>query len=171
MTDMDSLVTEHADAVWRTVNRVLENQDDARECYQQTFLDAFQMDRDGVRNWRSVLCQIAFRRSMDCLRRRYRDRDKLPQMAVALGEDLPPDKRLIQAEVRASVRRVLVTLPVAQAEAFWLRHIQQLSTNEVAIQMKLRPGHVRVLIHRAIRTLRNELGSQYEFASQTGNTK
>lgn len=49
MTNIEEIVAAHADAVWRTAYRLLNNREDALDCYQQTFLDALLVDVDSVR--------------------------------------------------------------------------------------------------------------------------
>jgi DNA-directed RNA polymerase specialized sigma24 family protein len=44
MTVTSDVVAAHADAVWRTAFRLLNNREDALDCYQQTFLDAMRLD-------------------------------------------------------------------------------------------------------------------------------
>jgi RNA polymerase sigma-70 factor, ECF subfamily len=169
MSDLDAIVTAHADAVWRTANRLLDNHDDALDCYQQTFLDGLRVAEDGeVRHWRTMLVRIATRRAIDRLRERYR-RGK----AFDSGEGVeqlrspiePPDARAQAVELREQIRRALTNLPAQQAEAFWLRHIEQLSPVEVAEQLGVEDGHVRVLVHRAATSLREWLGPTYGPAS------
>lgn len=164
MTELHQQLVECADDVWRIAYRLLNNDEDARECYQQSFLDALRLDASSVRDWRSMLCKIATRRAMDQLRRRYRDQARLLRIDSEPVQTLPPDARLIDRELCEEVRNVLSTLPSNQAEAFWLRHIEQLSQSEVAEQLELQPGHVRVLVHRAVVRLREVLGATYSNA-------
>ena len=62
-------------------------------------------------------------------------------------------------------------LPSQQAEAFWLRHIEQMSPSEVAEQMDIQPGNVRVLVHRAADQLRRILNGAYARRTSDGETK
>jgi|SRR3972149_1523632 len=165
MTVPTEIVAAHADAVWRTAFRLLNNREDALDCYQQTFLDALRLDGNAVRSWRSALCCIATRRAMDQLRRRYRDQHVRTRADIESPTDEPPDQRAIDEELRQQVRQALTTLPPKQAEAFWLRHIEQLSPSEVAEQMAIQPGNVRVLVHRAAEQLRPLLSGSYTSGS------
>ncbi|MFK8112751.1 MAG: RNA polymerase sigma factor [Rubripirellula sp.] len=158
-----------ADDVWRIVYRLLNDPEEARECYQQAFLDGLRLDADSVQNWRAMMCRIATRRAMDQLRRRYRDRDKLQGIEHEPSLELPPEQQLEDAELRELVRSVLASLPPHQAEAFWLRHIEQLNQDEIAQQLGIRTGHVRVLVHRAIVCLREALGPIYGIALSSEN--
>lgn len=161
MSDISKIVAAHADIVWRTAVKLLSNEEDARDCYQQTFLDAMRLDADTINNWRSVLCSIATRRAIDQLRRRYRDRETFSQNSVEPSEKLPPDRQLIDSELREGVRVALTQIPAKQGEAFWLRHIEHFSPDEIAEQLAVTSQHVRVLVHRAAQHLRTALQTDY----------
>lgn len=167
MTVSNEIVAANADAVWRTVFRLLNNHADALDCYQQTFMDAMRLDSQSVRNWRSTLCCIATRRSMDQLRRRYRDHkiESLAEYEPAISAR--PDAGALNEELCQQVRQALTKLAPNQAEAFWLRHVEALDPVEIAQQMNIQPGNVRVLVHRAVERLRRIFGATY--AVRTGD--
>jgi RNA polymerase sigma-70 factor (ECF subfamily) len=165
MSDFDAIVAAHSDAVWRTAYRLLNHHDDALDCHQETFLAALRVSRQSpVRHWRTLLLRIATRRALDRLRERYRA-DQLAagalarESARAVAE--PPDARAEAAELHERVRRALAALPPQQAEAFWLRHLELLSPDEVAQSLAIAPGHARVLVHRAAVSLRTILGPSF----------
>ena len=164
MSDLQAIVDAHSDAVWRTVYRLVNHYDDARDCYQETFLAAVRLaGGEPVRNWRTTLLAIATRRAIDRLRARYRDQEVLAAHALQCDRSgvEPPSAEAEHGELRELVRRALTTLPPQQAEAFWLRHLEQLDVDEVAAQLAIEPGHVRVLVHRAAVAIRAILGPAY----------
>jgi len=164
MTDLSDVVAEHAAAVWRTAYRLLKDREDTLDCHQETFLAAQKLAaQESVRCWRSVLVQIATRRAIDRLRQRYRRDQELvkSEPVIEADVDVSPEAYARAAELRDHVRRALSQLPEQQAEAFWLRHVEDLDVREVAEQMSLEPGHVRVLVHRAAAALRLSLGPSY----------
>ena len=66
--DWGRIVAEQGPAVWATVLRILKHHEDAQDCYQQTFLDAFRSARRGPTvNWIGLLLSIATRRAIDRL--------------------------------------------------------------------------------------------------------
>ncbi len=168
MPEIDGIVADHADVVWRIAVRLLSNEHDARDCYQQTFLEATRLRNESVINWRSLLCSIATRRAMDQLRKRYQRRKSFIYSDVEPTVDVPPDRELMGEELREQVRTVLATLPEQQAGAFWLRHVEQQSPSDIAERLGIQVGNVRVLVHRAIQHLRKELGSEHGLESQEG---
>jgi aminoglycoside 6'-N-acetyltransferase I len=71
MTDWDTIVPEHAPLVWRTAYRLLGNEADAADCFQEAFLAACRKATSGpVLNWAGLLRTIATARALDRLRRR-----------------------------------------------------------------------------------------------------
>lgn len=170
MTDLSDVVAEHSAAVWRTAYRLLNNREDALDCHQETFLAAQKLaDQGSVRCWRSVLLRIATRRAIDRLRQRYRCNPKLGESELKLQADagISPEAHARAVELREHVRRALSQLPEQQAEAFWLRQVEDLEVSQVAEQMSLEPGHVRVLVHRAAVALRLLLGPRYDANSRS----
>jgi RNA polymerase sigma-70 factor, ECF subfamily len=165
MHDLDAIVEAHAAAVWSTVYRLLNNHQDALDCYQETFLSAMRLWAGGeVRNWRAMLVRIATRRAVDRLRERYRvsrSVENLDRVEVGRSAVAPPEGPVQDEELREQVRRALAQLPAQQADAFWLRHVEGLGVDEIAQQMQIEPGHVRVLAHRASAGLRTLLGPTY----------
>jgi RNA polymerase sigma-70 factor, ECF subfamily len=165
MSNLNAIVAAHSDAVWRTAFRLLNDHEDALDCYQETFLAALRLSPGNeVRHWRTMLVRIAACRAIDQLRQRYQ-REKtavsLERLTSGRSPMEAPDARAQGEELREHVRRALAALPPQQAEAFWLRHLEQLSPDEIAQLMGLESGHVRVLVHRAATGLRNVLGPSY----------
>jgi RNA polymerase sigma factor (sigma-70 family) len=171
MTVTNDVVAAHADAVWRTVFRLLNNREHALDCYQQTFLDAMRLDGRAVRDWRATLCCIATRRAMDQLRKRYRERQLTAPGDIEVPVHSPPDRRTLNEELRQHVRQALAALSPRQAEAFWLRHMEYMSTSEVAEQMNIEPGNVRVLVHRAAEQLKQALNEFAAFRTNDGESQ
>jgi RNA polymerase sigma factor (sigma-70 family) len=164
MKDLTAIVAAHREAVWRTAYRLLNHREDALDCFQETFLAAAKLAEQGsVRHWRTLLVRIATRRAIDQLRKRYQEK----QTIVGIVSDVIDRAHQGSAvsiegeELREQVRGVLARLPAAQAEAFWLRHLEQWSPAEVADALEVEPGHVRVLAHRAAIALRDQLGPTY----------
>lgn len=121
------------------------------------------------------LRQLAFERLVDLTRRHIdaqrRSVDKeaartipLPDhSAVELADRLmasgtSPSGRMEKEEVRSRVRAALARLPPADREVLVLRHLEQLSTREVAAVLDLSEPAVRYRQRRALERLGNLLG-------------
>lgn len=170
MANIDEIVAEHGDLVWRISIHLLSNEQDAQDCYQQTFLDASRLIHKSVDNWQSLLCSIATRRAMDQLRKRYKYRKTFVQSENDPSIESPPDRKIIGEELRENIRQALATLPKPQAEAFWLRHLEQQSPSDIASQLGIEAGNVRVLIHRAIQHLRKVLAPACDYEPSKGES-
>jgi RNA polymerase sigma factor (sigma-70 family) len=164
MIDWGAILAEHGSTVWRTVYRLLDHHADALDCYQETFLTAFQRaGREGVADWASFLVSVATRRAMDQLRRRYRSRSRVIPVDHVAEPSSEADGPLLQAranELMERVRAGMVELPEKQAEVFWLSCLEGLSHQQIADLMRVTPGEVRVLLHRARTRLGHFLSRQ-----------
>ncbi|MEM9420616.1 MAG: sigma factor, partial [Planctomycetota bacterium] len=116
MTDWHHIVTEHGPVVWKTVYRLLGDEDLARDCYQETFLAAMKMAESApVENWQAMLRTIGTRKAIDALRARVRSRSRErlgadpDHVAARRGED--QDAKIVHHELVAAVRAVLAELP------------------------------------------------------------
>jgi len=73
------------------------------------------------------------------------------------GGEAPPEALLERRETVAVVRAVLARLSASYREILTLRHINGLSTGEVAAALGKTEGNVRVLLHRAANAFAREL--------------
>jgi RNA polymerase sigma factor (sigma-70 family) len=153
MVDWASILAEHGLRVWRTVYRLLDHDADALDCYQETFLAALRVaDPGSIADWPSFLVTLATRRAMDRLRQRYRSQARFVGLDTVPEPSSDADDPLLQAqasELMDRLRRGMAELPEKQAEVFWLSCIEGLSHQEIAGRLRLPPGELRVLLHRA----------------------
>lgn len=68
-----------------------------------------------------------------------------------------PEAQVLSAEVIELLREALETLPPRQREVLVLRDVQGYTADEVADQLGLATGNVRVLLHRARAKVRQQL--------------
>lgn len=158
MDDWQAILTEHRDAVWRRAYRLLGNEADAADCFQDTFAAAVAVaGREPVRNWRGLLVRLATCGALAILRRRTRrGRDRVygVDLSAVVGSEAGPDERAQQAELAEHVREAIALLPGRQGEVCCLRYLDELTCEEIASQLDLRENNVRVLLHRARSRLR-----------------
>jgi RNA polymerase sigma-70 factor, ECF subfamily len=77
MPDWQEILSREGPAVWRTAYRILGNQADADECFQEAFLAALEVSRrEHVAHWRALLQRLATARAVDRLRERVRRRSR-----------------------------------------------------------------------------------------------
>ena len=158
MTDWGLILAEHGPAVWRTVYRLLDHHADALDCYQETFLTAWQYaEQQPVAEWASFLTSVATRRALDRLRRRYRDRRRDSPFENRQEPSSEVESPLLHASARELMDRLregMAELPAKQAEVFWAGCVDGLSHQQIAESMEIPAGEVRVLLHRARARLR-----------------
>ena len=161
MPDWPTILAEHGPGVWRTIYRLLDDAAEALDCYQETFLAAWRFTQRGtIEQWGPFLTRIAVRRATDRLRRRLRWRglvreiDRIPEPASDAGS---PHHTAAGNELMVRVREELGRLPERQASVFWLSCVEGWSHQDIADHLRVTPGAVRVLLHRARATLTRRL--------------
>ncbi len=119
-------------------------------------LGRFDGDEPAFRAW---VFTIARRRVIDAGRRVQRRRtDPMSPQQIDRGADAP-DELEARLALDTALRRV-ARLPRDQAEVVALRVLAGLSAEQVAEILGKRAGAVRVLQHRALRRLANELAAE-----------
>jgi RNA polymerase sigma-70 factor (ECF subfamily) len=168
MADWEDIQKTHGRTVWAVVYRILAHDEDARDCLQDVFLEAFKRSATTeIRNWGAYLRWLATCRAIDVLRTRRRE-------AIAQIPDELPARESGQMstaewlETVETVRTELTRLPEAQAAAFWLFSVEGLSYQEIAEQTSLTANAVGLQIHRARQQLRQRLQS---FAGNLGDPR
>lgn len=115
--------------------------------------------RGDERDWRAWLVTVARRRAVDAGRQRQRR----PTVALEGDEPTPaPDAETLALENLSTARalELVATLPPQQAEAVVLRVVAGLEPAQVATLLGMTPGAVRVSVHRGLKRLAGELGSE-----------
>jgi RNA polymerase sigma factor (sigma-70 family) len=160
MHDWHEIRQRYGPLVWSTVYRIVKRHDQALDCYQDVFLEAIERSRERpVQNWPALLRWLAVRRALDRLRKERRaiaHIDSFDEGALHSG-GLEPSSDAEFGELVDRVRLEMARLPDRQAEAFWLRCVEEISYAEIAKQMEMDVSAVGVLIHRARNRLRDLL--------------
>jgi RNA polymerase sigma-70 factor (ECF subfamily) len=171
MTDWNTIIDRHGRIVWQTAYRLLGNDADAWDCYQNAFLDAVRVDaREIVRDWPTLLRLLATRGALALLRKRYRGAKVEPGASVEelMSRAPGPLQEAEATELADRIRAALVTLPEQQAEVVCLRWLDELTYQEIGEQLGLAPGTVGVLLHRARKRLQRQLDPrQHEMPSES----
>jgi len=161
MTDWQTIVSRHSEAVWRTAYRLLGNEAEAADCFQETFVSALGVSRrEPVRNWSALLQRVATTRAMDRLRSRLRDASRqghLADWSTVPSPNPGPVQEAEAAELSGRLRRALADLPDGQAEIFCLRCLNQLSYRQIARQVGTSTAAVGISLYRTRRRLRELL--------------
>ncbi len=165
MTDWPQVVRQYGPVVWKTAVRLLRNNADAEDCFQATFLSAWQISQtQEIRCWPGLLKQVATRRALELLRQQARNADCIatehPEVLV--------DRKVEQPEVAAAANEIAERLRLAiacleprQAEVFCLARMEGMSYADIAERLALSVNHVGVLLNRARSALRQHLSDAF----------
>ena len=164
MADWAAILAEHGPHVWQTTYRVLRHHDDARDCYQETFLTAWQLSQvRPIAEWAPLLTCLATRKAIDRLRQRFRAAgrtESLGSVPEPVGAVADPLRAARLEELIDHLRVGLTGLPEKQAEVAWLTCVEGMSHQDIADHLGLPTGEVRVLLHRARIRLRQHFAPE-----------
>ena len=147
----------------------LRDHHEAEDATERTFLAALAnlarfeerarpADGEGASTFRVWLFQIA-RNAVAERRRRQRRHLELPLEAAATVAD-PQDVEAaaVQRDAAAAALQAVSRLPPDRRRALILRFVDEMSAGEIAGVLGRSEGAVRVLIHRALRSVARDLG-------------
>ena len=154
MTDWAQVVQEYGPVVWRTAYRLLNNEPDAADCFQRTFVAAMELARTEVtiRNWPAFLNRLATLRALEFLRLKRRDAGRQTSFPVDGRVDakaVDPIQAAEAGELVEHLREALAKLDSRQGQVFCLACLENLSYQEIAEQLEMTVNHVGVLLIRA----------------------
>ena len=161
------LVERHSQTIFRLAFRMMENEQDAEEIVQETFLRAYRA-LDGFEsraNFGTWIYRIALNRCYDFLNQRKSRPMIQPQEdpdAPAAIEQIPtknpsPERSLLSQEIEVQVRSAMKLLTTGERIAFVLFHFEGRSIEEVARALNVRQGVVKNRVYRAVKKLRRQL--------------
>ena len=144
------LVDRHAAACTRFAMRMLGNREDAEDAVQDSFLRAYRSlaryeERQAFRTW---LFQILVNRCRTAaVRRQRRQRMFLVDDNAVASASVRPAAE--STELRAELRRAIDALDPDQREAFLLKHVEQLSYDEMAEATGVGVSALKMRVKRA----------------------
>ena len=174
--DWDGLVAREGPAVWRAVRRLVGNDADAEDVFQETFVAAVELSRrEPVRQWRGLLLRLGHARAIDRLRQRYRrgahegvvaDEVTAEGNFEGVASDGPlPHESAEAAELSARLRDALAALPARQAEVFTLFCLEGWTYQEISQHVDASVDTVGVMLHRARARLKATLAEKADAGS------
>ena len=149
-------VARHQRAIERLLCRLLSSAEDVEDVYQETLLHAY-LGRSGLRQpeqFGAWLRTIAYNRAMQWQRGRYAEAERRPRLWQPEEEE---DVDLATAADRLDVTAALGLLSPGDRRLLLLRHVQGLTSAEIAALTGCKATTVRSRLHRATRQLRDVL--------------
>jgi RNA polymerase sigma-70 factor (ECF subfamily) len=161
------LVARHSQSVFRVAFRITENEADAEEVVQETFLRGYRKleSFDARANFRTWIYRIAMNCALDVLNK-SKSHAVVPiaeeydgeQPTVQLADDVAgPDRLLLSQEIEARRQAAMEKLTPTERLAFVLRHMEDRSTEEIATALGIAPNSAKQAVFRAVQKLRQSL--------------
>ena len=165
------IMQRHNRRLFRVARSVLHDDAEAEDVVQEAYVRAF-THLDGFRGEAQLstwLTRIALNEALGRLRRRritvgLKDIDAISGQGEArviylpsARQDSDPEAAAARAQVRRLLERAVDQLPDSFRMVFVLRDIEEMSVEETASHLGLRPETVKTRLHRARRLLRQSL--------------
>jgi RNA polymerase sigma-70 factor (ECF subfamily) len=168
----DAIMKRYDRRLYRVARAIVRNDSEAEDALQEAYMRAFThlSSFRGQANLATWLTRITLNEARGSLRRRRPDveigaLDSISdqgEFRVALfpaaHAEADPEAAAARAEMRRLLERAIDELPEAFRLVFVLRDVEELSTDETASALGLRPETVKTRLHRARRLLRDSLG-------------
>jgi RNA polymerase sigma factor (sigma-70 family) len=141
--------------------RILGNDDDVCDAYQETFLRIAHLpDKQKPDNVRAYLYRTTTNIALTILRRKQMQKKVLSRLAGSCATEIQPDFNM-ELDVKSlcgQLRDAVVRLPEYLSDVIVLHDLAELSYPEVAKIIGIRTATVRVYRHRALTLLASWLG-------------
>jgi len=171
--EFSRLVDAYSNKIFRLAIKMLNQQQDAEDVLQETFLKAYRglKSFDGRSKLSTWLFRIATNEALMVLRRKQPDMVSIDEpIETEEGEREPvqivdwcclPENELMSMESRHYLDTAVAKLPNSLRTVFLLRDIEDLSTQETADVLGLSETAVKTRLSRARMRLREELSSYF----------
>ena len=165
----NELVGRYSRKIYRLAKHITQNDEDAEDVLQETFLKAFEhlSDFQGQSKFYTWIVRIAVNESLMKLRKRKSDRTVPLDEPVDTGEDTVvreiavwednPEQKYSREELANILEEAVETLRPAFRTVFVLRDIEELSTEETAEALGISVPAVKSRLLRARLQLRERL--------------
>ena len=174
------LVRRYERKIFRLAQNITHNPEDAEDVMQDAFLKAYEHlnSFQGNSRFYTWLVRITVNQALMKLRKRRANHFSLDQPVAAGDNDLvpreiedwgpSPERRYAQSELREILGAALKELAPAYRIVFWLRDVEELSTEETARLLGLSIPGVKARLSRARLRLRNNLNRLFAPGSEAG---
>lgn len=161
--EWDQIVEEYSAIVWRTVTRLVPEQADAADCFQRTFISAWELSqKQAIRHWPGLLRQLATSRALERRRELARNRVRhceFPTEGVIDRRATDPVCDAEATELDEHLRVALAEIAHRDAEVFCLACLEGMAYRDIGLHLGLSVNHIGVLLNRAKSQLRLKLAA------------
>ena len=160
------IIKRHNQRLYRVARAVLDDDTEAQDVVQETYMHAFMHlpEFRGEARLSTWLTRVALNEALG------RRRQRRPTVDLKSIEAMPappnayeanPEEATALAEVRRLLEAAVDRLPEDYRIVFVMRDVEEMSTEETALHLGLRPATIKTRLHRARRLLRETLREQY----------
>jgi RNA polymerase sigma-70 factor, ECF subfamily len=169
-----AIMDQHNRRLYRVARAVMKDDSEAEDVVQETYLRAFSnlakfRGESSLATW---LTRIALNEAMGRKRKQRitvtlesvetAQEDTSAQIIQfpAMSTETDPERSAAQREIRILLERAMDALPEAFRLVFVMRDVEEMSIEETATYLGIRPETVKTRLHRARRLLRQSLDGQ-----------
>lgn len=165
--DMDGLVAEHRQMVYRISYSVLRNHSDAADAAQDCFLRLFRAaDKLAkVTDMKAWIARIAWNAALDVKRRSRHAAVEVPAENLAQGvaalrsSGRSPEEIASGGEMQRLLSQLIESLPENLRQPLQLSTVEELEYSEIAVTLGISEGAVRARLFQARQRLKEKLDS------------
>lgn len=174
----EAIMRRHNGRLFRVARAILKDDTEAEDALQDAYLDAYRHMDDfrGDAQLSTWLTRIVVNQSLMRLRRQKRERVIVPfdrgerqdpgqEVDVPDDKAEPPSSAAMRAEVRRLLEQRIDQLPVAFRTVFVMREVEDMTVEETADCLGIRPATVRTRLFRARALLREALARDVDAAT------
>ena len=154
----------YADRIYRHIYYRTSNAEDARDLTQEVFIKAWQ----GLPKYKRTktpflgwLFTISHNRVIDYYRTR-KDYAYLNSEIIVEGREKSPEELAEAQFTQQEIRRAILQLPEDQQQVILMSFIEGFEYREIAAALNKSEGNIRVIVHRALKRMREILGKSGE---------
>jgi RNA polymerase sigma factor (sigma-70 family) len=153
ITEFKSLVADHKNRLFRIANWMLHNTEDAEDLVQEVFLKLWDI-RDSLSKYRSIEALLVTMTKNMCLNLISKKKLEFQEYPMEWLNTQSDEKKLEHREELGILQQIIDALPEQQKIVMQLKGVEQLETNEIAELLGETENHVRVILCRARKSVK-----------------
>ncbi|QGY45553.1 sigma-70 family RNA polymerase sigma factor [Maribellus comscasis] len=167
-----SLIEKYKKLVYNTIFRIVGNQHDAEDIFQEVFLQIFKScqhvkNEEDLTMW---IYKIAYNKSISFIRKKNPAKAENQQVPKSSDQSFgsnyidneTPARKLEQQEAVSHLFRLIDELPESQKKVLLMHKFEGFSQKEICERLKLSATSVESLMYRAKKNLKNRLTDYFK---------
>jgi len=154
----------HKDQMYRLAQRILRNEEDAKDIVQDSFVKLWSKRKvlGNIKSIKSFTLTMVRNACIDHIRKHKPETDK-EQQINSKSDYQNPEKRLEVSDQLSKVKTIINQLSDQQREVIQLREIEGLEYHEISEITGLSSNNLRVIISRARKEIKMQMMMQMNF--------